>query len=202
MTYWVSVQSCCGTRGAPSKFREMLRRRLLQRTFVLVLTGVGTGASGCASAHSALATNYPAALDGGAGSNGDGSPVAERLCDSCATLPVDAEIVRAVEKRVAELKARGGHCSSYAAVLESSLKGGQITIRPFMWRVGSQLASGEAKPNGEMILAREIDSLNVGLRTLDDLLRSMEHEAAHIAFRVNNSFTGDHADDYVRACRT
>jgi len=30
----------------------------------------------------------------------------------------------------------------------------------------------------------------------------MEHEAAHIAFRVNNSFTGDHADDYVRACRT
>jgi len=179
----------------------MLRRRLIQPTFVLLLTGVVAGATGCASANATFAAGHPGGLNGGPASNGEASSVPEPSCDSCTTLPVDAEIVRAVEKRVAELKARGGHCSSYGAVLEASLKSGQITIRPFMWRVGSQLASGEAKPNGEMILAREIDSLNVGLRTLDDLLRTMEHEAAHIAFRISNSFTEDHADDYVRACR-
>ena len=180
----------------------MLRRRLIQPTLVLLLAGVVAGASGCVSARSAFAGGQPGGLNGGFASNSEVSSVPEpSYCDSCTTLPVDAEIVRAVEKRVAELKARGGHCSSYGAVLESSLKSGQITIRPFMWRVGSQLASGEAKPNGEMILAREIDSLNVGLRTLDDLLRTMEHEAAHIAFRINNSFTEDHADAYVRACR-
>ena len=70
-----------------------------------------------------------------------------------------------------------------------------------MWRVGSQLTSGEAKPNGEMILAREIDPLNVGVRTLDDLLWTMEHEAVHIAFRVENDVATDRADTYVRACR-
>lgn len=174
---------------------------MIQRTFVLLLlTGIVAAATGCASAHSALVAGQPAGSYGFTGYS-DATPVADRPCDSCATVPVDSAIVRAVEKRVAELKARGGNCSSYGAVLETSLKSGQITIRPYMWRVGSQLASGEAKPNGEIVLAREIDSLNVGLRTLDDLLRSMEHEAAHIAFKISNSLTEDHADDFVRACR-
>ncbi len=179
----------------------MAIRRLIHRTFLLALTGVVAGTTGCVSAHSALVAGQPVGLIGSAAWNSEAGSLPERHCDSCTTVPVDSAIVRAVEKRVAELKVRGGNCSSYGAVLEASLKSGQITIRPFMWRVGSQLASGEARPNGEMILAREIDSLNVGLRTLDDLLRSMEHEAAHIAFKIGNSFTEDHADDYVRACR-
>jgi hypothetical protein len=182
----------------------MQRRRLLQQTFVLALTGVVMAATGCASAHSALVATKTESFAGSNGfaGNSDATPIADRPCDSCAPVPVDSAIVRAVEKRVAELKARGGSCSSYGTVLESSLKSRQIMIRPFMWRVGSQLTSGEAKPNGEIVLAREIDSLNVGVRTLDDLLRSMEHEAAHIAFRIGNDIVQDHADDYVRACRS
>jgi len=113
----------------------------------------------------------------------------------------DSAVIRAIEKRVAELKTRGGVCSSYAAVMESAHRSGQITIRPYMWRVGPHLTSGEAKPNGEMVLARNIDSLNVGLRTVDDLVRSIEHEAVHIALRLENDLVGDRADDYVRACR-
>jgi hypothetical protein len=118
------------------------------------------------------------------------------------TLPLDWDLTLAIEKRLSDLKARGGYCSSYAAALESSYRSGQITLRPFMWRVGSQLASGEAKPNGDMILAREIDPLNVGVRTVDDLLWTMEHEAAHIAFKIENGVTEDRADDYVRACKS
>ena len=53
-----------------------------------------------------------------------------------------------------------------------------------MWRVGTNLVSGEATANGDMMLAREIDSLNVGVRTVDDMLWTMEHEAAHIAFNI------------------
>lgn len=117
------------------------------------------------------------------------------------TLPLDWDLTLAIEKRLAELKARGGYCSSYAAALESSYRSGQITLRPFMWRVGSQLASGEARPNGEMILAREIDALNVGVRTVDDVLWTMEHEAAHIAFKIENTPIEDRADEYVRACK-
>jgi hypothetical protein len=93
-----------------------------------------------------------------------------------------ADVTRAVETRIVDLKARGGTCSRYGTVLETSYRSGRIVIRPFMWRVGSHLASGEAKPNGDMTLAREIDSLNVGVRTVDDVLWSMEHEAVHIAF--------------------
>jgi hypothetical protein len=69
-------------------------------------------------------------------------------------------------------------------VIEQSFRQGKIRMRPFMWRVGAQLASGEARPTGEMVLAREIDSLNVGARTLDDVVASVEHEAAHIAFDI------------------
>ena len=114
-----------------------------------------------------------------------------------------AEITRAVESRIVDLKARGGDCSRYGSVLESSYRGGQITIRPFMWRVGSNLASGEAKPNGDMTLAREIDSLNVGVRTVDDVLFSMEHEAVHIAFDLasGNEASEVKANQYVQGCK-
>jgi hypothetical protein len=124
-------------------------------------------------------------------------------CDSCARIPLGPEVARAVEKRIESLKARGGYCSSYAAVMEASYRSGQITLRPYMWRVGSQLASGEARANGEMILARDIDPLNVGVRTLDDVLWTLEHEAAHIAFRISNGVDAeqDRANEYVRTCR-
>ena len=114
-----------------------------------------------------------------------------------------AEITRAVESRIVDLKARGGDCSRYGSVLESSYRGGQITIRPFMWRVGSNLASGEAKPNGEMMLAREIDSLNVGVRTVNDVVWTMEHEAAHIAFDLvsGSEASEEKTNQTVRACR-
>ena len=114
-----------------------------------------------------------------------------------------AEITRAVESRLVDLKARGGDCSRYAAVLESSYRSGQITIRPFMWRVGSSLASGEATPTGEMMLAREIDSLNVGVRTVNDVLWTMEHEAAHIAFELasGTEASEEKTNQTVRACR-
>lgn len=135
--------------------------------------------------------------------DGDSERVADVSCFTCATLPVDSTVTRAIEKRVADLKARGGHCSDYGTVLENTYRSGRITIRPYMWRVGSQLASGEAKPNGDMVLAREIDSLNVGVRTIHDLLWSMEHEAVHIAFKIDTQLgmAEDHANDYVRACK-
>ncbi|MEW5914828.1 MAG: hypothetical protein AB1762_00415 [Gemmatimonadota bacterium] len=113
----------------------------------------------------------------------------------------DEKVSRGIERRIADLKIRGGVCAMMAGVLENSYRAGQITLRPYMWRVGSLLASGEARPNGEMIIAREIDSLNVGARTLDDLLNSIEHEAAHIAFKIDNDLTADRAEAYVRACR-
>lgn len=114
------------------------------------------------------------------------------------------EVTRAVETRIRELKTRGGDCSRYGAVLESSYRSGQITMRPYMWRVGSHLASGEAKPNGDMTLAREIDSLNVGVRTVNDVLWTMEHEAAHIAFELasGNEASEEKANQTVRACRS
>jgi hypothetical protein len=113
------------------------------------------------------------------------------------------EITRAVESRISDLKTRGGDCSRYGTVLESSYRSGRITLRPFMWRVGSHLASGEAKPNGDMTLAREIDSLNVGVRTVDDVLFSMEHEAVHIAFDLasGNEAVEVKANQYVQGCK-
>ena len=131
-------------------------------------------------------------------------PLRDEPCPSCSTMPLDPEVARAVEKRLTDLKSLGGNCASYGAVLESSYRSGQITLRPYMWRVGSHLASGEAKPNGEMVLARDVDSLNVGLRTVDDLVRTMEHEAVHIAFKTSSgtSLTEARTNDYVRACVT
>ncbi len=95
-------------------------------------------------------------------------------------------------------------CRAYGEVLDRSYRSGQITIRPYMWRVGTHLAAGEAKPSGEMTLAREIDSLNVGRRTIDELTWSMEHEAVHIAFRISSGpqDNEDAVDARVRSCRS
>lgn len=126
-------------------------------------------------------------------------------CGDCGVAnPLPAEISSAVESRLSELKQRGGVCSRYGEVLEKSYKSGRITLRPYMWRVGDRLASGEAKPTGEMTLAREIDPLNIGLRTVDDLVWSMEHEAVHIAFNITTGVENgeDRANPYVRACRS
>jgi hypothetical protein len=160
-------------------------------------------AAGCFSSHAAFAVDE--APGGVAPERASGPSLAgvDDAGSTCNAAPVlDDQVSRAIEHRITHLKARGGVCSNLAIVLESSYRAGQITLRPYMWRVGSLLASGEAKPNGEMIIAREIDSLNVGARTLADVVHSMEHEAAHIAFKVDNDVTTDRAEAYVRACKT
>ena len=128
----------------------------------------------------------------------------EPPCDSCVTLPMSVPVERAIESRIADLKARGSDCTVYGEVLENSLKSGRITVRPYMWRVGPNLASAQAGPNGEMEFAREIDPLNVGVRTLDDVLWSVEHEAVHVAFRIPSGQAADEAsvDRHVQECRT
>lgn len=133
-------------------------------------------------------------------------PSTDGQCVTCAPAvlgALTAEESKTVEMRIADLKALGGPCSSYGAVLERSYRGGQITIRPYMWRVGTQLTSGEARPDGAIVLAREIDPLNVGLRSFDELVWSMEHEAVHIAFNLASGRDGggDRADEYVRSCK-
>jgi hypothetical protein len=114
-----------------------------------------------------------------------------------------ADLTTAIEERIADLKTRGGDCLAYGEVLESSFANGRITLRPYMWRAGPNLASALGKSNGEMTLAREIDSLNVGVRTLDDVLWSVEHEAAHIAFQIRSGSQDTEAavDEHVKACR-
>lgn len=115
---------------------------------------------------------------------------------------MSTEIAQVLERRIASLRDRGGDCARYGAVLERSLRLGQIRLRPFMWRVGSNLASGESKPSGEMTLAREIDALNVGVRTLDEVVSSIEHEAAHIALDITRTNGGEErAEATVRECR-
>lgn len=136
---------------------------------------------------------------------GGPSGASEATCAGCAATssfrPVEMALL---EQRFSTLRAKGGDCAAYGAVLERAYRSGQITIRPYMWRVGVQLASGEAHPNGDIFLAREIDSLNVGRRTFDDLVWTMEHEAAHLAFNLDSPLDrgpGDRADAVVRACR-
>lgn len=126
-------------------------------------------------------------------------------CIECeAAIPLSAELTRAIETRLSDLEQRGGVCSRYGEVLEQSYRDGRITLRPYMWRVGGRLVSGEARPNGDMVLALEIDSLNVGVRTIDDVVWSVEHEAAHIAFHItpDAELQEDRANRYVRACRS
>lgn len=118
-------------------------------------------------------------------------------------VPLPGDIAHAIESRVAELSRRGGACAVYASVMERSYREGRILLRPFMWRVEGRLVSGQATADGNMVLARDIDPLNVGLRTVDEVLWSAEHESAHIAFRIaNDEVAGqDPADRYVRECR-
>ena len=108
-------------------------------------------------------------------------------------------MVRSSE-RVAELKSRGGECATYGSVLETSLQAGRVTVRDYMWRVAGRLVSGEARPDGAIVVARHIDPLNVGVRTIDDMVRTLEHEAAHVAFQISNGRDGDDASTLVRTC--
>jgi len=163
-----------------------------------------TAAAACASARgtsSASMVSSPAMAEP---PNAGPAANSELPCTECEAIPIPSEITRAVEARIADLKARGGECSRYGTVLESSYRSRQITLRPFMWRTGSHLTSGEGKPNGDMMLAREIDSLNVGVRTVDDVVWTMEHEAAHIAFDLasGNEANEEKTDQTVRACKS
>ena len=124
------------------------------------------------------------------------SPVA----DSAASA-VDRVLAVRSTQRVAELKNRGGECAAYGSVLETSLLDGRVTVRPFMWRVAGRLVSGEARSDGDIVVARHIDPLNVGARSVDDMVRTLEHEAAHVAFRVPNTPDIDLANAIVQACR-
>lgn len=131
-------------------------------------------------------------------------PSASSPCDGCSASALTPTEIATIEKRIAELRDRGEPCSTYAEVMERSVRSGQISMRPYMWRVGSYLASGQARPDGAMIFAREIDSLNVGMHPFDEIVWTIEHEAAHIAFNLDSPLDrapGDRADAYVKACR-
>ena len=163
-----------------------------------------TAAAACASARGTSSASMVSSPTVAERPNAGPAANSELACAECGAIPIPSEINRAVEARIADLKARGGDCSRYGSVLESSYRSGQITLRPYMWRTGSNLTSGEGKPNGDMMLAREIDSLNVGVRTVEDVLWTMEHEAAHIAFDLasGNQANEEKTDQTVRACQS
>ena len=163
-----------------------------------------TAAVACASARGAASPSMANSPNVAEGPNAGPTARSEIACADCEAIPIPSEITRAVEARIADLKSRGGDCSRYGAVLETSYRSGQIMLRPYMWRTGSHLTSGEAKPNGDMMLAREIDSLNVGVRTVDDVIWTMEHEAAHIAFDLasGNESSEEKVNQTVRACKS
>lgn len=177
----------------------MVRFARLVVSLITLTAGVA-----CASARGAASASMVSAPSTGGGPNADAAARAELACGDCSAIPIPSEINHAVESRIADLRTRGGDCSRYGAVLESSYRSGQITLRPYMWRTGSHLTSGEAKPNGDMMLAREIDSLNVGVRTVDDVMWTMEHEAAHIAFDLpsGNEASEEKVNQTVRACNS
>ncbi len=146
----------------------------------------------------------PSATEDVVRAGGPSVPIA-MSCDGCDNSALKPSEIATLEKRIAELRERGEPCSTYADVMERSVRSGQISMRPYMWRVGAQLASGEARPDGAMIFAREIDSLNVGMRPFDKIVWTIEHEAAHIAFSLDSPLDrapGDRADAYVKACRS
>jgi hypothetical protein len=124
-------------------------------------------------------------------------------CAACAEQAASSEVIRALVQRVTDLKARGGDCQTYAAVLEGSLAARRIVVRPFMWRVGAQLASAQATSTGEIDVARDVDALNVGRRSLDEVVHSVEHEAAHIAFAIPSGTGWNEllVDERVGGCR-
>ena len=114
--------------------------------------------------------------------------------------PLEQVLIVRSSERVAALKSLGGECAAYGSVLETSLQAGRVTVRDYMWRVGGRLVSGEARPDGAIVIARHIDPLNVGVRTIDDMVRTLEHEAAHVAFRIPNGRDADDASTLVRTC--
>jgi len=132
-----------------------------------------------------------------------GAAARSAFCGRCTTAPDSEEVRRAVAARVADLKARGGACEVYGTVLEGSLAGKRLVVRPFMWRIGLNLASAQALSSGEIDVAREIDPLNVGVRSLDDVVHSAEHEAAHIAFAIpsGQEWTEALVNERVEECR-
>lgn len=153
--------------------------------------------AGCASARPVATTESlpgPVAVNGPSGSDG---------CENCPTAGLGTTLLARSTQRVAELKGRGGECAVYGGVLETSVLAGRVSVRPYMWRVGSRLVSGEARPNGDIVVAKDIDPLNVGVRTIEDVIWTLEHEAAHIAFRISNGedAVADRANARVRECR-
>jgi len=169
---------------------------------LIVTLAVLSAGVGCASARASSSASANALPARGFDNSAEAASHNE-TCASCTAIPIPADITRAVESRIADLELRGGDCRRIGSVLETSYRSGQITLRPYMWRVGTHLASGEAKPNGDMVLAREIDSLNVGVRTVDDVIWTMEHEAAHIAFDLasGNEASEEKVNQAVRACK-
>ncbi|MDP1889299.1 MAG: hypothetical protein Q8K55_00290 [Gemmatimonadaceae bacterium] len=125
-------------------------------------------------------------------------------CADCGVDALGGEVIRAVAVRVADLKARGGACQAYGAVLEGSLASKRIVVRPFMWRVGGSLASAQASSTGEIDVARDVDALNVGRRSLDEVVHSVEHEAVHIAFAIPSGAEWNEmlVNERVEGCRS
>lgn len=124
-------------------------------------------------------------------------------CAYCEGSTLDGVLLARSTERVAELKGLGGDCAVYGSVLETSVTEGRVRIRPYMWRVGRKLVSGEATPEGNIVVAREIDPLNHGIRTVEDVLWTLEHEAAHLAFRISNldDALADGTNARLRECR-
>lgn len=145
---------------------------------------------------------------GGGGAPGGGGPRPAPFAVATTPPVVDTaltdDIRRAIESRLADLRDRGGECAAYGEVLERAYREGRITLRPYMWRVGTRLTAGMARLDGTMTLAREIDSLNVGVRTPDDVVWSMEHEAVHVTFRIPSwtPYDEEQTDAFVRTCRS
>jgi hypothetical protein len=171
----------------------------MSRTGVLILAAL-TG--GCAVNRAAVREAAP--LPAPATVSVDPASADSGACDGCAPRTLDLVLLVRSTARVADLKSRGGECAEYGSVLETSMQAGRVSVRPYMWRVDGRLVSGEAQPDGSIIVARHIDVLNVGIRTIEDVIWTLEHEAAHVAFRISNGTDAlsDRANELVRACRS
>lgn len=136
--------------------------------------------------------------------HGDHAAGPRVACAGCGVDAVGDEVIRAVAMRVADLKARGGACQAYGVVLEGSLASKRLVVRPFMWRVGGSLASAQALSTGEIDVARDVDPLNIGWRSLDEVVHSVEHEAVHIAFAIPSGAEWNEArvNERVGLCRS
>jgi len=176
-------------------------QRLAFRLSGLAFLGVALAA--CARGRVVVAPAPEGAHGATVGSGDVRSTASSRPCDGCAADAAEDEVIRAVALRVADLKARGGACQAYGAVLEGSLAGKRIVVRPFMWRVGGSLASAQALSTGEIDVARDVDALNIGRRSLDEVVHSVEHEAVHIAFAIPSGAEWNEmlVNERVEGCR-